>query len=456
MDTNTLTNLKKTALCILTHARVQLLNNHPFIGNIAMSLEIVPTRDARCSTAMTDGKNIFFDIDFLSRLKPEEVQFVLGHEIWHVVMLHFVRGEGKEHSQFNIATDMEVNQILESDGFIPPDSAMFPNKKHSRKCNYDFPDGLSAEEYYDLLMKKAMNQNDKSEEDGQGQNGPGQEKNGSSRSKKDNGLDGQFDKHFDKNENQEKSLEKAMKEGASDKYGAKGKDDDFQPANLTNETQTREAIERVRESVVSSAQQIERTRGTLPDYIKRQVDKLLDPKMPWKELLAAFVTAGFDNRSNWNNPNRRFAYSGTYLPSHTGDRMRIAVGIDTSGSCEAFCQKFLTEVNSIAKTFGCYELHVIQCDTEVKDYTVYDENNPLDPANPIEFKGFGGTNLHPIFDYIELNDIDVDAAVVFTDGECEEFNNDGRIDLPVMWILTNKSQHNNLKIGDKVPMDLDD
>ena len=191
MDTNTLSNLKNTALGILTHARVQLLNNHPFIGNIAMGLEIVPTRDARCSTAMTDGKNIFFDIDFLSRLKADEVQFVLGHEIWHVVMLHFVRGEGKDHTQFNIATDMEVNQILETDGFTPPKDALFPNKGHNRNCEFDFPNGLSAEEYYELLIKRATNR--KNEDQDQSEDDPKQDSKGNGRSKKNNGLSGQFD-----------------------------------------------------------------------------------------------------------------------------------------------------------------------------------------------------------------------------------------------------------------------
>ena len=70
--------------------------------------------------------------------------------------------------------------------------------------------------------------------------------------------------------------------------------------------------------------------------------------------------------------------------------------------------------------------------------------------NQIDFKGFGGTKLHPIFDYIQLNDIDVDAVVVFTDSECEEFDDDGNIDLPVMWMITGNRPGNNLKIGSKV------
>ena len=454
MSEERLQELKSNALDILAYCRQQILNKHPFTGTVAMNLDLKPVRDLRCTTAMTDGTNIFMDIDFLSRLNQDEREFVLGHEIWHVIMLHFLRGEGKERDLFNIATDMEVNQLLEADGFVAPADVLFPNSKHSRKCMFNFPDNLSAEEYYDLLMKEMPPQGKNGGKKGEGQGGSGKGSSiSSSASGKGSPCAGQFDKHYDKNDDYS---EEQIKEAFSDKYGVKGFDKDFTPASMKNEAAERSAAGRVRESVVSAAQQIERTRGELPGYIKKIIDRLLEPKLPWKELLAAFVTSSFYNKTNWNAPNRRFAWSGTYLPRHAGEMMKIAVGIDTSGSCANDCEKFLTEINSIAKTFGNYELHVIQCDTEVKDYTVFDENNVLEPeSNGIEFKGFGGTTLHPIFKYITDNELDVDAIVVFTDGECEEFpEHDPSIELPVMWVLTgNTEDHKNLAIGQQIHID---
>ena len=366
MDKNKLAELKETARKILVYNRLQILNKHPFIGTVAMNLDIVPIRDARCTTAMTDGKTVYFDIDFLSRLKQEEIEFVLGHEFWHVVMMHFLRGDKKDHKTFNIASDMEVNQILQADGFVAPKEAVFPNANHSKECRWNFPDGLSAEEYYDLLIKENQVNNffPKGNSESEGKN----EKSNCSKNK--NRLNGQFDSHYDKNQNQEEALNKALEGNPTDKYGAVGADEDFNPGEIKNETEERNLAENIRQSIVSAAQQYERSRGKLPGYIKKQVDKLLESKLPWKELLAAFITAGFQNKSNWNSPNRRFAWNGTYLPSHDGDMMRIAVGIDTSGSCAQDCPRFLSEINAIARSFDSYELHVIQCDTEVKDYTV--------------------------------------------------------------------------------------
>ncbi len=436
--------LKSAALDILAYCRQQILNKHPFSGAVAMNLELIPVRDRRCATAMTDGKNIFFDIDFLSRLNQDEREFVLGHEIWHVIMMHFLRGEGKDHEVFNIATDLEVNQLLEADGFVAPADVLFPNSKHSRKCMFDLPDNLSAEEYYDLLMKNGNGSNSR-EEGGQGKGGKG--------SGKGSPCNGQFDKHYDKNEDY--SEENGASEAETDKYGAKGFDKDFNVGQMKSEADERAAAEHIREAIVGAAQQIERQRGELPGFIKKIVKDLLDPKLPWKELLTAFVTSSFYNQTNWNTPNRRFAWNGTYLPSHSGEMMKIAIGIDTSGSCANDCGRFLTEINSIAKTFGNYELHLIQCDTEVKDYMVFDEGNPLEPeSSGIEFKGFGGTILHPIFNYIEDNELDVDAVVVFTDGECEEFTDLDGIELPVMWVLTgSQDDHKNLGIGQQIHMD---
>lgn len=452
MSEQKLEELKHNASEILAYCRQSLLNKHPFVGSVALTLDLKPVRDIRCDTAMTDGNNIFFDIDFLSRLNQDEREFVLGHEVWHVVMMHFLRGEGKEHQMFNIATDMEVNQLLAKDGFVAPQDVLFPNKNFNRKTMFDFPSDLSAEEYYDLLMNKMENKEGGNSGESKSNSSNGKSGNGNSK----NPCKGQFDDHFDKNKDySQEQAEKELKEAISDKYGVKGFDKDFTPSSFKNEPDERNVSNKVRESVIGAAQQVERSRGTLPDYVKKIVNSLLEPKMPWKELLAAFVTSSFYNKTNWNRPNRRFAYSGTYLPSHDGEMMRIAVGIDTSGSCQGDCERFLTEVASIAKSFSSYELHIIQCDTEVKDYQVFDESNPLDPEhNGIEFKGFGGTELRPIFNYINDKELEVDAVVMFTDGECETFEDDGSIELPVLWTIVGSNENKpNLKVGTQVFID---
>ena len=50
---------KKTALDDWTNDRMELLGWRPFIGTLAMNLELIPVVDHRCPTASTDGKRIF-------------------------------------------------------------------------------------------------------------------------------------------------------------------------------------------------------------------------------------------------------------------------------------------------------------------------------------------------------------------------------------------------------------
>lgn len=419
-----LAELKQNARGILAECRRELMNRQPFIGSVAMNLGIVPVRDRRCPTACTDGKDIYFDICFLSSLNIDQRLFVLAHEIWHNVMLHFVRVEGRDRKLFNIATDLEVNQLLKLDGLIPPKGCCMPDA-------YNVPPNLSAEEYYELLLKR--------------NSGSGSSSNASSGGSESSGnadgeLSGQFDKHvFEGDEvSKETGLEKT-----EDKYGVVGQDTDFTPNTVES------AVEHMREAAIAAATALEQQRGTLPAHIASLVNKLLEPEVKWQEVLQQFVTRCFGDRREWNPPNRRHVWHGSYLQSRRGEKLKIAVGIDTSGSVTALLPKFLGELNGLVQSFGNYELHLIQCDTDVNDYHLYSDDDPLDLENEaFEAKGMGGTKLHPIFDYINDNGLEIDACVVFTDGYCEEFDEDDAPAFPVLWMVTKDGDTSKFHFGE--------
>ena len=105
---------KQVCMEQLAQDRQQLLLQWPFIGGIIMRMELVPVRDDRLNTASTDGDSIFVDIDFYSKLNKEERQFVLAHEVWHSVLLHFARCQNRDRELFNIAADLEIHFTLET------------------------------------------------------------------------------------------------------------------------------------------------------------------------------------------------------------------------------------------------------------------------------------------------------------------------------------------------------
>ena len=445
-----LASLKENARGILAECRRCLMDRQPFVGGVAMSLDIVPTRDKRVPTACTDGKSIYFDIDFLSNLSVDERLFVIAHEIWHNVMLHFVRCESRDHNIFNIATDLEVNQLLVKDGLCIPKECLWPDQ-------FGFKHDLNAEQYYELLLnqqnksKSGSNGKSSSSASGSGssQSNSNSSENGSNKSDSESKLTsagkpkGQFDSHKYEGDDAENDVG----ENCSDKWGEVGFDEDFKPE--TSEDEMRKNVAAVREAAVTAAQNYERQRGELPAHIKGIVQKLLKPEVSWKEVLAQFITRASGEDRTWRTPNRRFVHSGLYLPSTEGMKMKIAVGIDTSGSVMADLPKFLGEINSLVKSFGSYELHLIQCDARIQDYKLYTEEDPLDLEHEkFNVHGMGGTKLKPIFDYVELNQLDIDAAVIFTDGYCERFNTYDAPSYPVLWMVSKGGSKENLTFGE--------
>ena len=427
----------------LADLRRTLVNRFPFSGSVSFTMDLVPVRDVRCETACTDGRSIYFDIEFLNKMNSDEALAVLAHEVWHNVMMHFMRTEDRDRRLFNIATDLEVNQILVSEGMTLPRGCLMPDQ-------FKFKPNLSAEEYYDMLVKnrdKLQQQLD--QESGEGDSKPqGDSKSedkgdskpqGDSKSEGEGGSDGSKrgksrgargfrDKHIYKDYDESSDDGEARR----DQFGAVGFDEDFKPAL------DEKAAEQIRQAAVQAAQQIERQRGTMPAHLQRLVDKLLTPEMDWKTVLSQFVArhAG-GGLSNWNTPNRRFAYSGTFLPSHDDETVRLVVGIDTSGSTANDIPRFLGELKGLCETFPNYKLTLIQCDCEIQDVKEYGPENPLDLENEkFEIKGMGGTTLKPIFDYVAMNDIEHDCIVVLTDGEIERFKAEDAPAAPVLWMVT--------------------
>ena len=86
---------KSEAMGLLEGDRLSLLALRPFIGSLSMGLRLVPVVDARCVTACTDGRSVFFNAHWACNMPAEHRMAVLAHEVWHCGLLHFAREKGK-------------------------------------------------------------------------------------------------------------------------------------------------------------------------------------------------------------------------------------------------------------------------------------------------------------------------------------------------------------------------
>ena len=395
-----LQKLKKKTYALMCQDRQRLLVRFPFTGGFLMRLDFVPVRDMRLRTAATDGDRIYFDISFCSKLDSEERLFVMAHEVWHCVLMHMLRCQTRDPQAFNIATDMEVNRMLKKEGLKAPSWTLMPKPEW---------DELSAEEIYERLNVAT------------GQVAPAAGRSGNE----------SFDKHIYPNQaDTEPSSASSSEENPpiTDQWGEVGFDKDFRPEI------SKELAEKIRERIIAVAQQIERTRGTLPAHLEFVVKAALRPQIRWQEVLAQFVTSCYGGSRRWLPPNRRHIGSGLYLQSSRKERLNAVVAVDTSGSTTADLPQFFTELNSLLNSFGEYELTVIQCDCTIQHVETFDDYNPFH-APEWETYGHGGTDFRPPFEYVaEHSETTPSCFIYITDGCGPAPENPPPY--PVLWLLS--------------------
>ena len=368
---------------MLARDRVSLLITQPFIGMIAMRLELVPVWDSRCTTASTDGESIFVHPDFYNHLSPGQRIMLLAHEVWHVVYLHFLRRENRDRGLFNIACDMEVNRMLKENGMEMISGCLLPPPWHSTE---------NAEQLYEWL-KKEENRNEL------------------------NGKEECLDEHYEPGDHINSFA----------KGNEKIFDADFQ-VQFSKDT-----AESIREMINDARGEYVRKYGNLPGDLEKIVVPLCKPQINWREKLAQFVTSCFNGDRRWLPPNRRFVHQGLYLQSRRDKCLKAVIALDTSGSTIPDLPAFLAEVNGLISSFGNYELTVIQCDAKIQSVQTFTPDSPM-PEGKMKLKGGGGTSFDPVFRYVEKNLPDTRLLLYLTDGY-------GAVEktpppYPVLWCLT--------------------
>ena len=359
--------------------RMILLGRQPFIGTMLLHLELVPLVDeSLCQTAMTDGRAVYVNCRFYAGLDREERLFVMAHEAWHCVLLHFVRRQTRDRERFNIATDLEIHFVLLKEKMkepfvLPHDPAW---------------EGLSAEEIYEKLDSKKARK------------APGRSSNGIK-----GGPDGDgFDRHIYRGD--------AAEDGEIDEKIA----------------------ERIRRVVIQAAQIAERRQGKLPEHIRSIVDRLRKPELNWKELLKQFVTSCYGGSRRWLPPARRYVGMGLYLQSRRSERLEAVLAVDTSGSTAKALPQFFAELSSLLQSFGNYELTVIQCDCAIQSVETFSDACPPPRNRRWESFGHGGTSFKPPFGYVRDKRLNPQVFIYLTDGEGDAPETPPLF--PVLWVLT--------------------
>ena len=346
----------------LTTARIGLLIKQPFFGSMATRLKLV--RDDDMPTAATDGRNFFYNLEFIAGLNVKQTEFLFGHEVLHNVFEHHIRlqfpdgvdvktTKSRHHMAWNIACDYVINNILiESNIGERIEKALYDEKYK----------GMCSEEVYDILMKNCSDQD----------------------------LESLAEMLLDEHMN-----------GLEDK--GKGLSDE-EKKQIKNE---------IRESLLSSVQT---AGGNIPSGVDRYVKHFTQPKLSWKEILRQNIESTIKNDYTFYRPARKGLVNGIVLPSMKKDEcIDICVAIDTSGSIsDSDLKIFLSEIKGIMNQYDEYQIRVWSFDTKVHNDVVFRSDEGAD-ITEYKAKGGGGTLYDCNFEYMKQNDITPKVFIMFTD-----------------------------------------
>lgn len=400
----------------LVAARTWLIIDKPFLGALVLRLPLVEADPKWCHTTAIDARSFYYNRDYIKALSFEQTKFILAHEALHCALSHFARREHRNKRRWDLACDFAVNPLLMADGLTPAPDALILDA---------FKD-MTAEEIYPCIQENAdeepmdqhlYDQDDKSH--GAGQQGGGE------------GGQGE-----EPEEPPVLFFASPMLTEGGGRHGEPDAQSGGAPQPPPLSTPERDSLDKQWQQRLASAAQQAIHAGKLGGSMARMVDHLLQPQLPWRMLLAHYMTRASRNDYSFAHPSRR---EGTaILPGLRSQHIDLLVVLDTSGSIsDDEMQEFLSEVNAIKGQVGArITLHA--CDEKLAPEGPWIFDPWEDVKLPGKLSGGGGTRFTPVFEWAEWQDRAPDLLVYFTDAKGEFPKIEPSY--PVLWLVKGKEK----------------
>jgi predicted metal-dependent peptidase len=133
---------------------------------------------------------------------------------------------------------------------------------------------------------------------------------------------------------------------------------------------------------------------------------------PWQLALQHWMDAVAPGERTYSRPSRRGANrTDVVLPGRRREGWTLHIILDTSGSMESDLPMALGALGHFCESAGVYDVHVVQCDTEVT------RDEWLEPMALGSYKisGFGYSDMRPAMRHL-ADDPEVTAVLMLTDG----------------------------------------
>lgn len=403
----------------------RLLLYSPFSFNMLVGMVQQPTSTIETlGVSVKQGRiTLAYNPTFFESLEEAERTFVLIHEMMHVLLHHCTHrtsGDARRAYKENVAMDLAINSLITEEVGVkmPRFKEDVGTKKKGEILGllpsmFSFKDGLSYEQYMDLLDKKFPDESivfEKPTEKG--------------------GVDGDDSKEGNDGENDNDSEGGTGRKEISEKCPL-GKITKHRIDPAHGEGYDEDAF--IDDYVRNVVENIERnhTWGHMGAHAVEMVKKAQEQPLNWGDILHLKIGPFLSfqkqpSRRRWNRH-----YGKPFLGNTTKSVEPVAVYADTSGSVgSADLSRFIVEIERIANYTGVY---LWSFDTDVKDPDdeVLFTRRSIDS---IEFKGRGGTYFAPVFEHARKKNIS--QVVVLTDGFADTVTAEQIDGMEVIWVIT--------------------
>lgn len=396
--------------------RVGLLWSQPAFADVLYSMMVGPNGEQawftdKVDTAATDDKYMYLNPKkFLSRDLEDRI-FIACHEIWHAMMghcgiMHRLRTAGVVTYPDGVTLKYDENTMQIAADCVINDGLVQAKIGRKPKDAWHKPQLINAKmSIVDAYRKLYKNQSQMGGAGGVTINSEG---------------GGSFDVHLTPGQGRGKTP-------------AEAQSDRNQPAW---------------DAAITAAMENCKQRGVGSFDLKQAFGKIVEPEIPWQELLrTAFNRRVGNGQQTWETLDSEFIIRGIGAPGHLSwGAGRVIVAQDSSGSIlQPMSDIFMSETGGIVDDARPRELILCQCDDAILQWEEVQDTSDL---RRMMRRGNGGTSFVPVFEKIEREMLEPDILIYFTDM-------DGAFptkkpSYPVIWASIVETPYRGVPFGDFV------
>ena len=451
--------LNEKAEYILRKGRMHLIMNHPFWGELALRLKLVPS--PWCPTTAVDAYGRFYYnpawvatnfAETEEAMTTIDAMFEFAHEIGHLMFRHHARRPaGAIPSVWNLAGDQIIDTHMKKEGLQPsavskkmltdeiylecllPDGKVKTTEQRYYELEKKLKDCPACRKLLDQFKKQVQKQQDEGQnkpQEPQQDSSKGQEQPGSGQDGHSHGDHGQECDHENENDHGNESQGQGNQPGADSKewngIGHICKNPRMCCSGSMSEADS-QTVEEWKQHIASAAKTA-KMKGNCPAIGKDFLTELERPSRDWRDIIRAQASEVYRHRYSQKRSARRSHAIGIKLPGRIPKPLPPVVAMDCSGSIAPLASRFASEIVGILSAAGAPEVLLMFHDVVVyhMDYFDKDDLHKLKVSN-------GGTSHRDVFE--KLKDIvpHPGMLICFTDlySDQMELDNPG---IPVIWV----------------------